>query len=309
MSYFIAIDVETANRNPWSVCQIGLAAFDGSVCLWTWSSLVNPEEPFERGNVGVHGIKPEDVADAPRLPTILQGLVETLADRVLACHGRLDCDALHQGAHKHGLALPACRFINTVDVARAAWPEFGQHGLKSLTSRFGLALEHHDAEWDAVACGEILARGLAAMSIELDDVIARFGVLTPAAYRPRELPSDQAYSRETYERIALKGRADGPLFGHVMCCTGKFSTGKRNLAELAAYLGCDVEDTFSMKRTTLLVTGQRDATASGGRTKSSKLLRAEAAIAAGWPVTILTEQEFLALSQRIVSRAGESPPG
>ena len=62
---FNAIDVETANHNRSSICQIGITqVVDGSV-IDRWGTLVNPEDEFDVYNVRIHGIKPEHVTDAP----------------------------------------------------------------------------------------------------------------------------------------------------------------------------------------------------------------------------------------------------
>jgi DNA polymerase-3 subunit epsilon len=62
---FIAIDVETANSDRSSICQIGLVAFDQDGLAWEWSSLVNPECDFDANNVRIHGVRSQDVATAP----------------------------------------------------------------------------------------------------------------------------------------------------------------------------------------------------------------------------------------------------
>jgi len=40
---FIAVDVETANADLASICQIGIVAFDKGEITDSWMSLVNPE--------------------------------------------------------------------------------------------------------------------------------------------------------------------------------------------------------------------------------------------------------------------------
>ena len=53
---FNAIDVETANADPSSICQIGIVRIrDGKIKEFR-SSLVNPEMRFNPANVGLHGI-------------------------------------------------------------------------------------------------------------------------------------------------------------------------------------------------------------------------------------------------------------
>ena len=43
---FVAIDVETANADLASICQIGIVAFENGSVKESWQSLVNPEDYF-----------------------------------------------------------------------------------------------------------------------------------------------------------------------------------------------------------------------------------------------------------------------
>ena len=40
---------------------------DGTI-VDRWTTLINPEAEFNQFNVGIHGITPEDVQDAPKFP-------------------------------------------------------------------------------------------------------------------------------------------------------------------------------------------------------------------------------------------------
>jgi DNA polymerase-3 subunit epsilon len=64
---FVALDVETANADCSSICQIGIAGFKGGRLNEEWSTLVNPEEDFDPFNVLIHGITKEMVEDSPIL--------------------------------------------------------------------------------------------------------------------------------------------------------------------------------------------------------------------------------------------------
>ncbi len=53
---FVTIDVETANANISSICQIGMARFRNGVLADEWVSLIDPEDYFEGINISIHGI-------------------------------------------------------------------------------------------------------------------------------------------------------------------------------------------------------------------------------------------------------------
>lgn len=73
MQPFVALDFETANGKRASACSVGLAKFDDNGQLaGTFHSLIKPHPEhsfFQPANIWVHGIRPDDVADAPEWGT------------------------------------------------------------------------------------------------------------------------------------------------------------------------------------------------------------------------------------------------
>ena len=70
MLTFNAIDVETANADSGNICQIGIThVVDGEIAE-VWSTLVNPEDSFDRMNVRLHGIAAKTVVDSPTIPAL-----------------------------------------------------------------------------------------------------------------------------------------------------------------------------------------------------------------------------------------------
>ena len=71
MDNFIAIDVETANRERTSICSIGAVKVKDGIIIDSHYSLVCPEpEWYSRYNTAVHGLTEEDTWDAPTLSLI-----------------------------------------------------------------------------------------------------------------------------------------------------------------------------------------------------------------------------------------------
>jgi DNA polymerase-3 subunit epsilon len=71
MMMFTAIDVETANENLTSVCQIGIATIQDYELLNVWTTLINPLGPFSRRHTAIHGIDRSAVAGAPSFCEII----------------------------------------------------------------------------------------------------------------------------------------------------------------------------------------------------------------------------------------------
>jgi len=62
---FVAIDVETANADLASICQVGVAVFRNGSVVDSWSSLIDPQAYFDDINISIHGIDEEAVRGAP----------------------------------------------------------------------------------------------------------------------------------------------------------------------------------------------------------------------------------------------------
>ncbi len=68
MLTFNSIDVETANADRASICQIGIVHVREGKIEDEWQTLVNPEDWFDPWNVEIHGIDENDVRHSPTLP-------------------------------------------------------------------------------------------------------------------------------------------------------------------------------------------------------------------------------------------------
>ena len=75
---FTAVDVETANADPSSICQIGIVQIRNGVIQNQWSTLVNPHEPFNTDNIAIHGITEETIHNSPTLPQCYPDLTRLL---------------------------------------------------------------------------------------------------------------------------------------------------------------------------------------------------------------------------------------
>ena len=283
MTDFVAMDVETANPNVASICEIGIAGFHDGALAVGWSSLVDPEDWFFEMNVLIHGITDEEVAGAPTFPAVAEVLFDSIRGAIVACHSPFDRVAVHQACAKYGLDEPDVAWLDTARVARRAWKECarGGYGLASVCERIGYQFDHHDALEDAKAAGQVLLAASAVTGLSVEDWLIRVEQrITPRDYSARSL--------------AQEGNADGPLAGEVIVFTGALQIPRREAAVQAANVGCQVMDGVT-KKTTLLIVGDQDVTKLAGHDKSSKHRKAEQLIASGQCMRILRESDFVEL--------------
>ncbi len=291
---FVAIDVETANADMSSVCQIGIARHENGNLVKEWKSYVDPEDYFDGINVSIHGIDESVVRGSPRFPDLVATLGSFLGNSIVVCHTHFDRVAMNQVAEKYEVSLPPITWLDSARVARRAWKDFARsgYGLHTICSYLGYEFRHHDALEDAKAAAHILIAAATETGLSIEDWLKRV-----------EQPIDPK-SVKYGEAIRRNGDPEGPLFGEVLVFTGALDMPRREAADLAASIGCNVSPGVT-KKTTLLVIGDQDHRKLAGHTKSSKYRKAEELIRKGVRIRILTEKDFKELV-RLSDEKGET---
>jgi DNA polymerase-3 subunit epsilon len=286
---FVVIDVETANADLASICQVGLASFRGGELVDVWSSLINPEDEFSPVNVAIHGIGEESVKGAPSWSDVLPDIISRLEGQIAVCHTPFDRIAVMRACARYDQAIWQCRWLDSARVVRRAWPAFSRsgYGLLSMAAHFAIEFRAHDALEDARCAGLLLLRAMAETGLNPEEWLVRI-----------EQPIDLTVPRNL--KIRRFGNPDGELFGEVLVFTGSLSTPRSEAADAAAAAGCRV-DTGVSKHTTMLVVGDLDLRRLNESEKSLKQMKAELLISKGQPIRILGEKDFL----RVISLSTE----
>lgn len=274
---FVVIDVETANPDLASICQVGVAIFSNSQFVESWSSLINPDDYFDEFNVSVHGITKKMVTGAPKWPEIHNKLKSTYSNGIIASHTPFDKTAIRRACEKVGEEPFECQWLDTARVVRRTWAEFSRsgYGLSNLSKHFDIPFKHHDAEEDARLAGEILLLAIEKSGISASEWCQRSLIRTSSA---------KSYT-------SVEANPEGHLFGDVVVFTGALSIPRKDAAKLAAFAGCEVGNGVT-KKTSLLVVGDQDIQVLAGADKSSKHRKAEELIFKGQPIRILGESDF-----------------
>lgn len=275
---FASMDVETANPDMASICQIGVVIYDNGELHEEWQTLVNPDDYFDDFNSAIHGIEEHHVVDAPLFSDVSTTLFDLLRTQPVVAHTHFDRTAIAQACRRHGISPPSLRWLDSARVARRAWQQFAikGYGLKNLCSHIGYSFEHHNALEDAKAAGQVMLAAIQKTDIALDEWFDRI---------------EQPIDPESSGPIRKTGNPDGDLYGEVLVFTGALEIPRREAAEMAAKVGCTVT-TGVTKKTTLLIVGDQDVSKLAGNTKSSKHRKAEALIAKGVEIRVLRESDF-----------------
>jgi DNA polymerase III subunit epsilon len=156
---FVAFDVETASHAAHSICQMGFACVDHFGRIDTFSVLVNPRCDYAAFNTQLHGISAAKTHAAPDFAAVMAHLGPLMARFPLVQHSTFDQRAVNAAAEHHAVVLPPMAWVNSVTIARKAWPEWlgmGGHGLAHLKKQLALEFHHHDAGEDARAAAQVV---------------------------------------------------------------------------------------------------------------------------------------------------------
>ena len=280
---FDAVDVETANADRSTICQIGIVHVRGGQIRDRWASLVDPEDWFDVWNVDIHGISAEAVRGAPTLPKLDDELRDRLGASVVVSHTSFDRVAIVRAMEKYRLGQPQWTWLDSAKVVRRAWPDRYSrkgYGLASVAHDLGIAFRHHDALEDATAAAEIVIRASKETGLDISGWLQRTAEpITPKSGRRIEIGDV---------------KPDGHLFGEALVFTGTLEMTRQDVVDLATQAGCEVQRNVT-KRTTLLVVGLQDKSRLNGYTKSSKHRKAETLIQKGAGIQILSEKDFHAI--------------
>lgn len=334
---FIGFDVETANGDVGSICQIGVVRFVDGVEVAAESWLCTPPPglaEFSADNIAIHGITPGDVAGQPGFADRLPGLLEFIGDLPVVAHNaQFDMMALQRACAASDLPVPTLSFGCSLILARAAGLGLTSHRLPVVAGALGVPLgRHHDATEDARAAALILV-ALARNSGHRGSLTefqhsAGFimGTLTqertwpvlrdrsgariamqqgepdvPVGEKkaPRRAPWQSVATPDAVPEPNPDADPTGPLFGQNVTLTGDFEPfDKGRLWSGIADLGAAVGKNVTRK-TTILVAGE-------WATKTSKEKRAEELIAKGQDIQIWTSAQLFAVLG--LSADDEQPP-
>lgn len=266
---FVVIDVETACSRVSSICQVGIVGFREGREVLAYETLVDPRDEFSAFNVGIHGITQSHVAGRPTFGEIHAVLDTYLSGRITVAHSAFDKGALAAACRLGAHPLIDTEWLDSVRVAKQAWPHLASHRLNVLARFLGIEHRHHDALSDARAAGMVIVKAIEHTGIDLQGWMAK---------PPRAKPKPPVPA------------SDGPLSGERVAILGEALDGKLAIAVAAA--GGRVVRSVGMTTTLLVIA---NAQPYGRWVEASPIhRRAQELRDAGRPVTILSENTLRA---------------
>ena len=271
---FTAIDVETANSNKWSICQVGLVKVQQGMIAEEVSLLIQPpENNYSRMNTLVHGINAEITRNAPTFNELWPNILPHIENQLLVAHNApFDMGCLTETLDYYSIEKP----IFEVD---CTYEKTGR-SLDCMCQAYAIDLaNHHDALCDARACAQIY---LKVLNGEAPD----FSNIKPKEKAPIwEQPGHERICGDVLKPDLENGDPNSPFYGKKLVLTGVFEKMTRHeAAEILKNLGADI-DSGVTKRTNYIIAGKDPG--------PSKIKKARKYQDEGKDIRILSEDEFL----------------
>lgn len=161
MDNFVAIDVETANNYPTSICAIGAVKVLDSYIIDRFYELVKPEPEFyfRYFTEEIHGIGKKDTEDARTFDKVWGDVADFVGDLPLVAHNKaFDEKCIRAAFRAYGMDYPDYPFYCTLQKARTTIPRsrISSYSLPYLCEFLAIPFyNHHNALADAEACAKI----------------------------------------------------------------------------------------------------------------------------------------------------------
>ena len=155
ISDYVVLDTETTGLNPEidKVVDIALLKISGGKIVDEYCTLVNPQQHINIKSSKIHGIFDKDVMEAPIYDDVGEEVVKFLGNCTIVGHN-VKFDLGFMGGLLKNVVLQddlTWNFIDTIPLAKAAYPGMENYKLQTLVEQLGIESEGaHRARADAL---------------------------------------------------------------------------------------------------------------------------------------------------------------
>lgn len=188
---FIVFDFETASKERYSACAIGIAIVEDLKIINTKMYLFSPPQHvgFYSEFTDMHGINWDKVADEPYFDEIFKLLKDDFEnDLIIAYNLPFDKDVLTKTLNYLGVSLPRLRGSCALQLSRSYFKGLDSYKLSNVCNYLGFELKHHHAESDAIAAANIVIH-------VVSDMINKQAIKDEAAFKKERI--SEIYSNES----------------------------------------------------------------------------------------------------------------
>jgi len=154
---FTAIDFETATRHH--ICAVGIVTVENGIISDEYHSLIQPpNNEYNWHTTQVHGIEPDDTADAPFFDEVYPEIKKRLCGRTIVAHNEsFDRSVLQKTLADCGIDYSDLEISDSWECTLKIYREKGYKpaNLAACCKIQKIKLKHHEALSDARACAQL----------------------------------------------------------------------------------------------------------------------------------------------------------
>lgn len=334
MQSIAVLDFETANHQPNSACQLGIAIVEPWKIVREKRWMIRPQRLyFSPRCVAVHGITAKDVLNAPTWDEIWPEVSQWIDGSVIVAHNAgFDANVLMSTCLAHEIAISPIDVLCTRLISKRSWPALRSHSLASMAEYLSIVFAHHDALEDAKVSARLLIEAASKSGAEdLEQLEEQLGLVrgrvwsdrvrhprtvrrsrietvaeTPARYEPKRFNKDgsplqsgkQQRPRRIADEILRNSLGNSPFAGKYMVLVGTLlGLDREDSAAFLSQLGASVQSDINMQTQYIIQ----------GTLSESDLAQSLAGISArrqkdiahrnedGQALTILSQRQLLAM--------------
>jgi DNA polymerase-3 subunit epsilon len=302
---FITIDFETATKERYSPCEIGLTFVKDNKIVETKSWLIKPKDNvFDYFNMSIHGIKPSDVENEPEFNQLWTEIKPLIENQFLIAHNAsFDFSILRNTLMFYNIPFPTLNYACSYFLSKNLWEGLPSYNLKTLCKLNNITFNHHRAGSDSRATAALCLKIFEIADINsFEDIrkklIVFIGELYLDGYKP-------CRTRQIYEPVkkekqpdiivpdSSKTNTESIFYGKKVVFTGLLSSMiRREAHQIIADIGGIIATSIN-SNTDFLIVGQQDYRIAGEDGMSSKQKKAIKLLEKGGHIEILSEEDFL----------------
>jgi DNA polymerase III epsilon subunit len=198
---FVILDTETTGLNPAfgdKIIEIALLKVRNREIIDRFESFINPGRPISPGASAINGITDEMVKFSPYFTQIVDQILAFIQDSVLVIHNaKFDLGFIASQLHLAKLSFPSNPVLDTIRLAKQAYPNLVSYSLGNLAGALDIVPEHlhramDDVEITARVFNKILTELGSRNITSLEDLLALQGgsIPFPESTEPVPLPKE-----------------------------------------------------------------------------------------------------------------------
>lgn len=153
LNSFVVFDFETTGLSPLrdEIIEIGAIRVDDIHAKEhkTFCTFVKPRSPISNRITAINGIDNDMVADADDISSVIKEFHEFIGDLPLVAHNAsFDMKFLLHNMQAHGLEFLGNKVVDTLSLARKAFPDIDNHKLTTLVEHIGINVDQSHRAFD-----------------------------------------------------------------------------------------------------------------------------------------------------------------